>query len=484
MNATRCRGRLSSCASRAFLLGAALALSCGSLAAEVLEPEPRPLRALLITGGCCHDYNRQKAILTEGISARAAVEWVVVQEGGSSTSHRVSVYKKPDWAKGFDVVVHNECFSDEKDPEWLQGIVREHAAGVPAVVIHCAMHCYRTGTDEWFKLVGVTSHRHGSHFAYELKNRKPDHPIMKGFPASWQTPKEELYNIAKVWPEATTLGTGYSPETKADETCIWVNAYGKARVFGTTVGHYWETMEQPVYLDCVARGLLWACGKLDESGEPEPGYEPRPRDWSERQKLPEGEKPVRLFNGRDLDGWEGQTDRHWSVCGGEIVGRNDGENAPKASTYLTTRKPYRSFRLIFEGKLATSEMHSGVALWGQKVEKEGDPHSYLGHLVMFPSDWGFWDLYRRNGIYRDDGRAKAAGRQHDWNQMEILAIGDRIRLAVNGKLVADWRDPRPELCQPGPIGLQLHSNTVPQEVRFRGLILSEDPKDAMVTVKG
>jgi hypothetical protein len=67
--------------------------------------------------------------------------------------------------------------------------------------------------------------------------------------------------------------------------------------------------------------------------------------------------------------------------------------------------------------------------------------------------------------------------------MEILAIGNRIRLAVNGELVADWEDPKPELCEAGPIGLQLHSNSVPQEVRFRGLILSENPKDEMATVK-
>jgi hypothetical protein len=67
--------------------------------------------------------------------------------------------------------------------------------------------------------------------------------------------------------------------------------------------------------------------------------------------------------------------------------------------------------------------------------------------------------------------------------MEILAIGDRIRLVVNGKLVADWRDPKPELCQAGPLGLQLHSNKVAQEVHFRGLILSENPQDELVTLK-
>ncbi len=67
--------------------------------------------------------------------------------------------------------------------------------------------------------------------------------------------------------------------------------------------------------------------------------------------------------------------------------------------------------------------------------------------------------------------------------MEILAIAPRIQLAVKGQAVADWTDPKPELCEAGPIGLQLHSNTVAQEVQFRGLILAENPEDKLVTVK-
>jgi hypothetical protein len=34
-------------------------------------------------------------------------------------------------------------------------------------------------------------------------------------------------------------------------------------------------MEDPVYLDLVTRGLLWACGKLDENGKPTEGYGPK-----------------------------------------------------------------------------------------------------------------------------------------------------------------------------------------------------------------
>jgi hypothetical protein len=212
-------------------------------------------------------------------------------------------------------------------------------------------------------------------------------------------------------------------------------------------------------------------------------------NWAATVNFPDGEQPVKLFDGKSFEGWEGNTGeggtpKYFTIKEGVIVARNEKENAPKVSNYLLTKKPYHNFRLLLEGKLVESQMHSGVAIWGKKFEKDGEKNSYQGHLVMFPSGWGFYDLFRRNSIYRDDGRAKKADNVGRWNKMEILAIGNRIQLAVNGQLVADWSDPKPELCEAGPIGLQLHSNTVPQEVHFRGLILSEDPKkEELITVE-
>ncbi len=213
-------------------------------------------------------------------------------------------------------------------------------------------------------------------------------------------------------------------------------------------------------------------------------------DWSASVKFPAGETPVKLFNGKDLEGWEGNTGaggtpKYFTVKDGIIVARNEKENAPKVSNYLLTKKKYRNFRLVFEGKLAESKMHSGIALWGKQHNPDGtEPNSYKGHLVMFPSGWGIHDLFGRRNVFEDkEGLAKKAD-NGGWNKMEILAIGDRIRLAVNGQLVADWRDPKPELCGEGPIGLQHHSNpNVPQEIQFRGLILSENPKDEMASVE-
>jgi hypothetical protein len=200
-------------------------------------------------------------------------------------------------------------------------------------------------------------------------------------------------------------------------------------------------------------------------------------------------KTIHLFDGKSLAGWEGYTDL-WSVRNGVIVARNDKPLA--FSTYLLTKEKYTDFRLTFAAKLVESEMHSGVCFWGEvrpSVAKS-DPktdrteYTYAGHLVMFPSGWGLYDLFGRNGLKVDAAPAKKAGRQHDWNDIEILAQGNRIRVAVNGAAVVDWRDPAPERIKAGPIGLQLHSNTVPQEVHFKGLVLETFPKEnQLVTVK-
>lgn len=221
----------------------------------------KPIKALLVTGGCCHDYERQKLILTKGISARANVEWTIVHQGGSATNSKIPLYENPDWAKGFDVVVHNECFADVKDPAWVETILKPHREGLPAVLIHCSMHCYRTGTDKWFEFTGVQSPGHGPHYGYTVKNLSKNHPIMKGFGDTWTVGKGELYHTVKVWPRAVPLAEAPKKADGQPQVCIWTNEYGKGKVFATTIGHYNETMVDPTYLDTVTKGLLWSVGK-------------------------------------------------------------------------------------------------------------------------------------------------------------------------------------------------------------------------------
>ena len=225
---------------------------------------PRPLQALLVTGGCCHDYARQQRILTRGISARANVMWTVVHQGGTTTNTSIPLYQDAAWWKGFDVVVHNECFADVRDKEFVEQILRPHREGLPAVLIHCAMHCYRTGDDQWFKFVGVRSPGHGPQYAYTVDNLRPDHPIMRSFGAQFTTPKGELYHAVSLFDTATPLAHAKRKRDQRPQVCVWTNKYGKGNVFATTIGHHNVTMVEPVYLDLITRGLLWACGKDPE----------------------------------------------------------------------------------------------------------------------------------------------------------------------------------------------------------------------------
>lgn len=219
------------------------------------------IRALVVTGGCCHNYFYQSKMMTEGISRKVNVDWTVVHAGGRGTQAKIDLYDNPDWAKGYDVVIHNECFANTTDEKYIRRITDAHRAGTPAIVIHCAMHTYRAATiDDWREMLGVTSFRHEHKSEYPVKVTEPGHPIMKGFPADWVTPSDELYVIDKVWPNAKGLATSVSERTKKSHPVFWVNRFGKARVFGTTYGHSDETFEQAPFINVLANGLLWVTG--------------------------------------------------------------------------------------------------------------------------------------------------------------------------------------------------------------------------------
>src|SRR3954453_14761902 len=109
---------------RVILFSAGLWLASFSISAAA--DAPKTLRALLITGGCCHNYKFQSEALTNAVGKLVAVEWKIVQEGGTGTKAMISLYDDPDWAKGYDVVVHNECFADTTDTNYIRRITAAH----------------------------------------------------------------------------------------------------------------------------------------------------------------------------------------------------------------------------------------------------------------------------------------------------------------------------------------------------------------------
>jgi type 1 glutamine amidotransferase len=246
--------------SAALLAGVAMLLFAGPVSAE----PPKPLKILLITGGCCHDYPAQKDIIKEALEKRANVEVTDILQGGVGREVKIPLYENANWADGYDLIIHDECFGEVTDVAWSERVLAPHQKGVPAVLLHCAMHCYRNGTENWHEFCGVTTRRHGAAYPHDVTSRDPASPIMKNFPAVWDNPAGELYWIEKVWDTAHPLTTSHNKEKDIDELSVWTNDYRGTRVFATTLGHHNETVESPEYLELITRGSLWACDKLND----------------------------------------------------------------------------------------------------------------------------------------------------------------------------------------------------------------------------
>jgi hypothetical protein len=249
---------------------------------------PAPLRVLLITGGCCHDYAKQKDILKKGIEERANVVVDQVHTDDKSTKPPLAILGNPDYAKGYDLVIHDECAADISDPATVEGVLKPHRDGIPAVNLHCAMHCYRIGNPSdpvtlgtphgyWFEYLGLQSSRHDAQKPIAIHFTDSQGPIAKGL-SDWTTINEEHYNNVHIFESTHEIARGKQVlGTKTNDfVVVWTNLYGpkKTKVFSTTIGHNNATVEDPRYLDLVTRGVLWASGHLNEDGTPAKGYGP------------------------------------------------------------------------------------------------------------------------------------------------------------------------------------------------------------------
>ena len=231
-----------------------LALSVPVCAAE-------PLKALLIAGGCCHDYAKQHEVIAKGIQGRANVQVDVIWTDDKGTNPPLPLYEKADWAKGYDIIIHDECAASMNNKETLTRILDAHKT-IPSVHLHCAMHSFRTGEDRWFRHLGLQSNSHGPQEPIAITFVDKEHPITKTL-GDWTTIKEELYNNANLFDaHPLAMGRQMVKGKAVDAIVAWTNEKVGARSFSTTIGHNTETVADARYLDLITRGLLWACDKL------------------------------------------------------------------------------------------------------------------------------------------------------------------------------------------------------------------------------
>jgi hypothetical protein len=183
---------------------------------------------------------------------------------------------------------------------------------------------------------------------------------------------------------------------------------------------------------------------------------------------------VRLFNGRDLTGWEAflagdaEMDDVWSVEDGVLVctGRPAG--------YIKTKQAYDNFVLKLEWRWDPETKQGGNSgvLLRQTGEDRVWPRSVEAQLMSGSAGdfWNIGDVPMKTDPDRTSGRntkkRRAAERPPgEWNSYEIIVDHDRITLYINGELVNRAWDVE-EMA--GPICLQSEG----AEIHFRNIRLA------------
>ena len=191
-----------------------------------------------------------------------------------------------------------------------------------------------------------------------------------------------------------------------------------------------------------------------------------------------------LVNGSDLSGWEqAGGDARYEFQDGEIVGHTVA-NTP--NSFLVTKKLYSDFILEYETRL-DAPTNSGMQIRSSLSDK-GIVQGY--QIEVDPThrrfSGGIYDEKRRKWMYPLTRNEKGRDAFHngDWNHFRVEAIGDSLRVWVNGIQTADMVD---DLTAEGFFGLQVHSIGDPEHagisVRWRNIRILTDNLEANRTAR-
>jgi hypothetical protein len=246
----------------------------------------------------------------------------------------------------------------------------------------------------------------------------------------------------------------------------------------------------------IALGLVVLIGYSAESF----GQEALPK-VVEKAPVEAVDKSKSLFNGKDLSDWDGDPEL-WSVKDGVIHGQTTPEHPANGNTFLIWKggKP-SDFELRFSFRCNDAN-NSGVQYRSKHIDTQtaknkwvvrGYQHEIRNEKKM-PNVAGF--IYDEGGkrgrlclagekaIWEAGGK-KVVGQcisdeqyanlfQLDqWNDVVIVAQGNRIKHYLNDRLILDFTDNDPQLAlSEGVLALQLHAGK-PMWAEFKNIRLRE-----------
>jgi hypothetical protein len=169
-----------------------------------------------------------------------------------------------------------------------------------------------------------------------------------------------------------------------------------------------------------------------------------------------GDGWVELFNGKDLTGFNQLNGKApYRVEDGMLIGTSV---KGQPNSFMATEQDYGDFILEFD-VLCAPELNSGVQFRSESRPdyNNGRVHGYQCEIDPSDRAWsgGIYDEARRGWLVTLEGYepGRSAWRKDDWNHYRIEALGDTLRIWLNGVNTANLLD---HTTLKGFIAFQVH----------------------------
>jgi len=263
-----------------------------------------------------------------------------------------------------------------------------------------------------------------------------------------------------------------------DYPLAWIKNYCKGRVFYSALGHSGDTYNNKNMMTFLLAGIQFAIGDLkayvtpvkQTKFDPEKGY-------------------VSIFNGKDLEGWRGES-RIWSVEDNCITGQTNENITVDKNNYLIWEggqlKDFElkaKFKLIggnsgiyFHSYERTPDAKNSESLVGVQADFSAD-HVWVGTIMEYTLREKLAERGRKVVIKADGTKVDAGStgnpdellkiyKDNEWNDYHVIVRDNLIVLRINDVVMSEIRDYDKARLVSGLLALQVHVGP-PMKVQFK-----------------